>query len=226
MTAQDTHDRPETETGPPETGPPEGDESAAADVAPEADSANPASPEPEAGVGGRARISPLVAVLTALCLAAAVCAAWSGWTWYRAAHAAPSAHARLRDQVLEQGEQAVQNFNTLDYRNVSKGIGLWLSSSTGALHTEVAQGRAQFVQQVRKSKTTTTARVLDAALTRLNIRAGTASLIVALQITVVPSTGRPVVKLNRLSATLARTSHGWLLTGIGQVPVGGAGTGG
>jgi Mce-associated membrane protein len=128
--------------------------------------------------------------------------------------------------VLQQGEQAVQNFNTLDYRNVGKGIGLWLSSSTGALHTEVVQGRAQFAQQVRKSKTATTARVLDAALTKLNIRAGTASLIVALQITVVPSTGNPVVKLNRLSATLARTSHGWLLTAIGQVPVGGAGTGG
>ncbi len=204
MTAQDTHDRPGTE----------------ADPEPEAGVA------PEARAAGRARIRPLVAVLTALCLAAAACAAWSGWTWYRAAHAAPSAHARLRDQVLEQGEQAVQNFNTLDYRNVSKGINLWLSSSSGALHTEVAQGRADFAQQVRKSRTTTTARVLDAALTKLNIRAGTASLIVALQVTVVPVTGSPVVKLNRLSATLTRTSHGWLLTAIGQVPVGGAGTGG
>lgn len=233
MTAQDTND---TTTGTKASDPAPGEvvpgaggaaNDAAPAVADGAEAGGPISAGPAPADGaGRDRVSTLTVLLAALCVAAAACAGWSGWSWYRAAHAAPPASAQLRDRVLEEGEQAVQNFNTLDYRHVSQGLALWLSSSAGALHTEVAQGRTEFAQQVGKSRTITTARVLDGALTRLNARAGTASLIVALQLTVTPAAGSPVVKLNRLQATLARTASGWLLTSIGQVPAGGSGTGG
>ena len=175
--------------------------------------------------GLRGRVSePLVATAVVLAALAALFAAWSGWSWYRASTAGPPPGVQLRDQVLQAGEQAVQNFNTLDYRNVAAGLALWEQSSTGPLHTEISTGRAQFESQIKQTKTITTARILDGALTALNPRAGTASIIVAVQITVTPASGSPVTKQSRLAGTLTKTSSGWKLSQLGQVPVGAAGS--
>ena len=163
---------------------------------------------------------PLVATALVLAVLAAGFAAWSGWSLYRASNAGPPASAQLRDQVLQAGEQAVQNFNTLDYRKVAAGLALWEQSSTGPLHTEISKGRAQFERQIQQTKTITTARILDGALTALNPRAGTASIIVAVQITVTPANGSPVTKQSRLVGTLAKTASGWKLSQLGQLPVG------
>jgi Mce-associated membrane protein len=169
--------------------------------------------------------NPLVATALVLAILAALFAAWSGWSWYRASAAGPPPDAQLRDQVLQSGEQAVQNFNTLDYRKVAAGLALWEQSSTGPLRTEIAKGRPQFEQQIQQTKTITTARILDGALTALNPRAGTASIIVAVQITVTPANGSPVTKQSRLVGTLAKTASGWKLSQLGQVPVGAAASG-
>ena len=163
---------------------------------------------------------PLVATALVLAILAAGFAAWSGWSWYSASHAGPPASAQLRDQVLQAGEQAVQNFNTLDYRKVAAGLALWEQSSTGPLHAEISAGRSQFERQIQQTKTVTTARILDGALTALNPR--TASIIVAVQITVTPANGSPVTKQSRLVGTLAKTASGWKLSQLGQVPVGAA----
>jgi Mce-associated membrane protein len=168
------------------------------------------------------KTAPLVATALVLAVLAAVFAAWSGWSWYRASTTGPPQDAQLRDQVLQAGEQAVQNFNTLDYRRVAAGLALWEQSSTGPLHTEVRAGRAQFERQIQQTKTITTARILDGALTALNPRAGTASIIVAVRITVTPAQGTPVTKQSRLAGTLTRTASGWKLSALGQVPVGAA----
>jgi Mce-associated membrane protein len=168
---------------------------------------------------------PLVATALVLAVLAAGFAAWSGWSWYSASNAGPPASAQLRDQVLQAGEQAVQNFNTLDYRKVAAGLALWEQSSTGPLRTEIMAGHAQFTHQIEQTKTITTARILDGALTALNPHAGTASIIAAVQITVTPASGAPVTKQSRLDGTLARTASGWKLSALGQVPVGAASPG-
>jgi hypothetical protein len=166
------------------------------------------------------RSSPLLAVAIALVVIAAGFAAWTGWSWYHARHSGSVAGARVRDEVLREGQQAVQNFNTLDYRRLDQGLNLWESSSTGTLHREIASGRTQFEQQIRKAKTVTTATVLESALTSLDQQAGTANIIVALQITVKPPAGSPATKQSRLEGTLERTSSGWKLSTLGQVPTG------
>ena len=176
--------------------------------------------------GLRGRVSePLVATAVVLAALAALFAAWSGWSWYRASTAGPPPGVQLRDQVLQAGEQAVQNFNTLDYRNVAAGLALWEQSSTGPLHAEITAGRTQFERQIQQTKTVTTARILDGALTALDPRAGRASIIVAVQITVTPANGSPVTKQSRLAGTLTKTSSGWKLSQLGQVPVGAATSG-
>jgi Mce-associated membrane protein len=167
------------------------------------------------------RASRLTMVSAAVFVVALVCAGWFGWSWLDARGGGPTAQMQARDAALASGEQAVQNFNTLDYKHVDQGLRLWLQSSAGALHSEVTKGEASFEQQVRLAKTVTTARVLDGALTALNTRAGTATVIVALQITVVPSSGTPVTKRSRIQGQLSRTPAGWRLTEIAQVPVSG-----
>lgn len=162
----------------------------------------------------------LLTVAAALVVIAAGCAAWFGWSWYHAAHSGPAAAARVRDEALREGEQAVQNFNTLDYRNLGRGLGLWQSSSTGTLHTEIVRGRAAFEQQIRKARTITTATILDAALTSLDRQARTARIMVALQITVKPPAGAATTKQSRLEGTLEETGSGWKLSSLGQVPTG------
>lgn len=165
---------------------------------------------------------PVLAVAAVLAAAAVCFAAWSGWGWYSAARAGVPALAQTRDQVLRAGEQDVQNFNTLDYRHVDAGLLLWERSSAGPLRAQITAGRAQFKQQVEQAKTITSAKILDAALVTLNTRAGTASLIAAVQLTVIPAKGAPVTKQSRLEGQLTRTATGWKLTALGQAPVGAA----
>jgi len=167
-----------------------------------------------------------LAVSIAVFVVALACAAWFGWSWHSAAGATPTSADRQRDTALADGEQAVQNFNTLDYRHVNQGLRLWLQSSAGALHSQVQRSQASFAQQVEQAKTVTTARILDGALTALSTRNGTATIIVALRITVTPPTGSPVSKRSRLRGELTRTAAGWRLTAIGQVPVSGTGSAG
>ena len=171
------------------------------------------------------RPGPLLTVAITLVVIAAGFAGWFGWSWYNAEHSGSTAGARARDEVLREGEQAVQNFNTLDYHKIAAGLALWEQSSTGPLHAEIAAGRTQFTQQIEQTKTVTTARILDGALTALNPGAGTASIMVAVQITVAPASGSPVTKQSRLLGTLTRTRTGWKLSALGQVPVGAASPG-
>jgi Mce-associated membrane protein len=161
------------------------------------------------------RIDPVVGTAAGLLLAAVVFSALAGWSWASAPRV--SGVAQSRDQALRAGEQAVLNFNTLDYRTVARGLRLWEQSSTGPLHAQVVAGQASFAGQIRQAKTITTARVLDAALTGLSGRSAT--IIVAIAITVTPATGAPNTKQSRLEGQLTKTSSGWKLSALSQVPV-------
>jgi Mce-associated membrane protein len=181
--------------------------------------------EEEAAPGGRRRrlpriSDPVLLAATVLVVAAGACAAYFGWSWYRAAHDDALAYSRARDAVLYAAEQGVQNMNTLDYRKVDQGLAAWEDSSTGDLHQELVQGRAQFMAQVQVAKTVTTAKILDGAVTELDDRTGKAGVIVAVQITVTPPSGPPTTKQSRMRAQLTRTPSGWKLSALGQAPVG------
>jgi Mce-associated membrane protein len=166
------------------------------------------------------RSRPLVTTSAALFAVAVLFAAWAGAYWLTAPQA--SAAGQARDAALREGEQAVLNFNTLSYRTVGQGLRLWEQSSTGALHSEIASGQSTFEQQIKQAKSVTTAKILDAALTAVNVRAGTASIIVAMQITVTPAHGAAATKQSRQVGALTRTPSGWKLSSLEQAPVGAA----
>jgi Mce-associated membrane protein len=188
------------------------------DPADRTDAESPADPVEPAGP--RTAVRPLPAAALALALAAAVAAAWAGWSWYGAAHDGDAAFARTRDTVLAAGEQAVQNMNTLDYASVDHGLDVWEASTTGDLHTQLVQGRADFTKQVEQAQTVSTAKVLDGAVTELDTRTGKASVMIALRITVEAPKADPSVKESRLLGELTRTASGWKLSALGQAPMG------
>jgi Mce-associated membrane protein len=171
----------------------------------------------------------LLVVSIGLLVVAAVCAGFFGWRWQDSRPSASSGgsgtsggsrSAALVQQVLRQGEQDVQNFNTLSYQNLSQGLSNWQNSSTGTLRSETTSGWSSFAKQVSKLKTVTSATILDAALTSLDTHNGTAGIIVALQVTVTPAKGSAATKRSRLEGTLTKTSSGWKLSSLGEVPVG------
>ncbi|MEU8803345.1 hypothetical protein [Spirillospora sp. NPDC048819] len=157
---------------------------------------------------------------TVLLVLAALFAAWAGWSWYTAAHDDAHAYSRTRDTVLQAGEQAVQNLNTLDYRDLGSGLKTWQDSTTSDLYEEITRGRAAFEEQVAKAKTITRARVLDGAVAELDQRSGKARVLVAVEITITPPEGDPVTKQSRLIGELTRTPAGWKLSDLGQAPTG------
>ncbi|WP_406056039.1 hypothetical protein OG462_08545 [Streptomyces sp. NBC_01077] len=172
-----------------------------------------------------AGIRPALAVALVLTLAAGASAAWAGLDWYAAAHDDSAAYAVQRDEALAAGEQAVQNLNTLDHLRVEQGLDLWESSTTGDLHQQLVEGRAEFTGQVKSARTVTTARVLSGAVTELDDRAGRARLLVALRITVTTPDSKSTDKDSRMLGELTRTDGQWKLSGLGQAPVGGTAAG-
>lgn len=147
-----------------------------------------------------------------------VAAAIFGALWWRAANDSDAQFSAARDDVLRAAEQGAVNLNTLDYRTADEGLRLWQQSTTGDLHDQLVVGAAGFLDQVRRAKTVTTARVLEAAVTELDDRAGKAGAIIAIDVTVTPENGQPSKKRQRLAAQLTRTDAGWRLSALGQVP--------
>ncbi|MER5883262.1 hypothetical protein ABT160_05500 [Streptomyces sp. NPDC001941] len=177
------------------------------------------------GVRALTGTRPLLAAALALTLLAGGFAAWTGWDWYDASHDDSAGYAAQRDTALEAGEQAVVNLNTLDHSKVDQGLDLWESSTTGDLHSQLAQGRTEFATQVKAAKTVTTARVLSGAITELDDRAGRARLLVALRVTVRTADDKSSDKDSRMLGELTRAEGRWKLSALGQAPVGGASTG-
>ncbi|WP_405812172.1 nuclear transport factor 2 family protein [Streptomyces sp. NBC_01520] len=166
--------------------------------------------------------NPLVAAAIVLTVAAAGAAGWGGWSRYDAAHDDSAAYAQARDDALAAGEQAVQNMNTLDHKELDDGLDSWEDSTTGDLHKQLVDGRDAFVEQIEAARTVSTAEVLSGAVTELDDRAGRAGVMVALRVTVTAPEGKPAVKESRMLGQLTRTSEGWKLSALGQAPVGNA----
>ncbi|HEY0639594.1 MAG TPA: hypothetical protein VGD67_18245 [Pseudonocardiaceae bacterium] len=162
----------------------------------------------------------VVAALAALTAAAAVFAGWSGWGWYAAANDESLGYAVARDEALRAGREHIARLTTLDHRDVDAGIAGWLDVSTGALHEELSRTDEKTRTTLREGAAVSTGTVLDAAISELDQRAGTARMLASVEITVTKEGAAPATKRNRFVAQLTRTDAGWKLSAIDQVPLG------
>ena len=108
---------------------------------------------------------------------------------------------------------------TLDHREVDAGLDRWLAVSTGALHDQLGTVDADARQALADAGKVTTGTVVDAALTELDLPAGTASGIATVEISVATGTGEPTVKRDRFSVELERVDGRWLVSALDQVAV-------
>jgi Mce-associated membrane protein len=175
----------------------------------------------------RRGVEPVLIVALVLLLITVAGAIYWGITWLGVSGDQNLSYSRDRDAALAAGEQAVQNFNTMDYQNPQKYFDLWASSSTGDLNKEVGQDRKNqtVLGQLAKAKAVTKATVLEGALTELDDHAGKATVIVALDETVTPAGGKPTDKRARFQGNLQKVGDAWLLSSIGVVPVENSGSG-
>jgi Mce-associated membrane protein len=158
-----------------------------------------------------------------LAVAALAFAGWSGWTWWQAGNDESLAYANTRDEVLDAGRSHVTLLTTLDSSDVDGGIDRWLGVSTGPLRDELAATDEATRKTLREAGTVSTGRVLDAAVSELNTRAGTAKLLVSVEIATTKGGGPPATKRNRFVAGLSSTDGGWLVSALDQVPLGAQG---
>ncbi|MBB5806232.1 Mce-associated membrane protein [Saccharothrix ecbatanensis] len=162
---------------------------------------------------------PVAAVLAVLTAGYAV---WAGVSWWSASSDDSVAFSREREEVLRVGQVGIANFTTFDYKKIDEDIERWLDTSTGDLRAEVEEERAIRKKQIQDAKTVTVTRVLDAAVTELDARAGKAHLIAVVESTMTPEGKQAVKKIDRLQTDMTRTDAGWKLNALGQVAAGGA----
>ena len=165
--------------------------------------------------GGLLRVATIL--VAALALVACIVAAWFGLSWFRAAHDELIALGVVRDTALQDAQQAAINVNTLDHRRVQGGFELWEQSATGAALEEFRTNHDAYVRTVTESKTTSTARVRDAAVAELDDRAGTALVLVGVDVTYTPEQREASCVRQRLLLNMKRTPDGWKVEKISPV---------
>lgn len=167
--------------------------------------------------GGPLRVATLVVAV--LALLACVLAGWFGVSWFRAAHDESLALGMVRDTALQDAQQAAINVNTLDHRRVQDGLELWEQSATGAALEEFRTNREANVRTATDSKTSSTARVRDGAVADLNDFAGTARVLVGVDVTYTPEQREPSCVRQRLRLEMKRTPDGWKIEKIAPIGV-------
>lgn len=178
------------------------------------DERKPGEPGPD--TGNRFVLTP-VRALAALVALAAVATLFFGVRWAMALGDDDLDLAAARDTVLVDAQQAAINLNSLDHRAVDAGLDLWEQTSTGGLLEEFRANRAEYTKVVGDSKRVTEATVKDAAVAELDIRAGTARVLVGLDVEVRPEGEAPTITRQRLQLEMTRTDDGWKASKVAPV---------
>ena len=164
-------------------------------------------------------LSALSAVAALLLLAALIFGGVSLVGWLGASGDQSVQFAGTRDDVLRVSKQELINFYTMDYKNPDATFDRLVQSATGDLATVIKQGEADWKKQLADRKTSTTAKVLDAAVTELDDRAGTATVMAIVQIDATPNNGQQPDRIP-MQVQLTRTDQGWKLSQAGSVTLG------
>lgn len=167
--------------------------------------------------GRLARILPVAAVVAALL------ALVTGALWLIALNSDSTQVAQARDEALRDARQAVINLNTLDHKDAQRGLDLWIQSSTGSVRDEFVKNRDAYAQLVTEQKRTTTAAVTDAAVSEVDPRAGTARVLVGVDVTVTPEGRQPTVTRQRIEVGMVRADDGWKVDALEPLLTPGAG---
>ena len=149
-------------------------------------------------------------------------ASWFGYLWYNAAQGGSASVVDARDGAIEATRKLAATLQTLDATRPEEGLDNWAAVATGALSDQLRQDRAKYLDHLKKSPISSSATVLDVALTELDASAGTATAIVAMDVTqsvlVHNRPSLPAVRQLRVKLNLSETGEGWKVAGTSLIP--------
>jgi Mce-associated membrane protein len=155
-----------------------------------------------------------VVALAVVAVLAVLAAAGAGWLWWRASDEDGVRVAEERDEVLAAGSALLVTLNTLDHRNAVSDLDAWRAAATGQLLERFDRNRDLDLRNIQTQQTVATAGLLGAAVTEVDIEAGTASVIAALEVTVTRQGAEPARNRSRLDAGMTRTPDGWKVSSL------------
>lgn len=149
-------------------------------------------------------------------------AGWFGYRWYDAAQGTSPEAVQARDGALKAARQLAVTLQTIDPGRPEQGLDSWEAAATGELLEQLRRDRGKYLEQLKKSPSSSTATELDTALTELDVSSGTAAAIIALDVTqsaVVNQRRAPAtVRQLRVKLTLSQTDAGWKVSGTSLIP--------
>ncbi len=148
---------------------------------------------------------------------AALAAVVAALLWWQAAADPDVQLARTRETVLDAGSRALVDLNTIAAGDAAKDLDRWERAATGSLLEQLQDRREQNLVAAQAAGTSTSARVLRAAVTEVD--ADRAHVIAALEVSETGRDGRATQKRSRLDAELARTSEGWKVAAVDVVGI-------
>jgi Mce-associated membrane protein len=177
---------------------------------------------PAARRGGRGLWLRVATVGTAvLAVLAVLAAAWYGIAWFRAANSAEQSTATLREEVLRDARTVILNLEAISYQTLDADLARWEDSVTGPLLEDFRASRERYAEQVLKTQAKAEASIVEAAVVELNPTAGTADVLVFVNLVTTEhkdgqETGR-AEKRQRLKLEMTRTDDGWKASQAGPV---------
>jgi Mce-associated membrane protein len=155
-----------------------------------------------------------VKVLIAAAVLAVLAAAFSGWSWWRAASDDSLARGRERDAVLTAAGPELVTLNTIDYRNAGADVDRWIAATTGQYGKDLSGDRQVQIERASTAKTVSTASLVQAAVTEIDVAAGKARLLAVLDVRVSTAGGAITPRMNRLTVDVARSGSDWKVAGV------------
>lgn len=148
----------------------------------------------------------VLAVLTVLAFAAAVAA---GVYWWIGSHGPTANQAYDRDVAVDAAEQIVVNINTVRPQSVDADLQAAQTSLTDPMLTEYQKVRQQFADSLKKAQASVVATPAGASLTAFDDERGTASALVAINVTASSANQQPTQKQQLFQVDMQRTPDGW-----------------
>lgn len=145
-------------------------------------------------------------MLTVLALAAAVIA---GVYWWTGTQSTNAQNALQRDQAIDAAQQIAVNINTVRPSTLDGDLDAAQSSLAEPMLTEYQKVRQRFADSLRQAQAQVVATPASAALTAFDPDRGTASAIVAINVTAQSATTQPTAKQQLFVIEMVRTPDGW-----------------